>query len=223
MSRSGSNSTPWGRPQGRTRRGGRAGGFTLLELTVSMALLVIISILTFVVTNSTTEAVSVSETKEIVQAAVRDAMAVMTAELQLASKTSNAALTPPLDALEVSDEDYGELTFQVPLDASATQWSAPITYHFVNEDDHEGDGAHNGRLDDGEDLDEDGALTRRIVRIQDGVETPLGAVNDLSAVTFLLNTTSDVLTITLTASRPLLERDSEQVWAQATSSVYLLN
>ena len=61
MSRSGSNSTPWGRPQGRTRRGGRAGGFTLLELTVSMALLVIISILTFVVTNSTTEAVSVSK------------------------------------------------------------------------------------------------------------------------------------------------------------------
>ena len=218
-----SKSRPPRTQQGRTRRAGRAGGFTLLELTVSMALLVIISILTFVVINSTTEAVSVSKSKEIVQAAVRDAMTVMTAELQLASKTSNPALTPPLEALEINEGDYGQVTFQVPLDASATQWSTPITYRFVNEDDHDGDGAHNGRLDDGEDLDEDGALTRRVVRIQDGVETPLGAVNDLSAVTFLLNATSDVLTITLTASRPLLERDSDQVWAQATSSVYLLN
>ena len=209
--------------QGRPRRGGGAGGFTLLELTVSMALLVIISILTFVVTNSTTEAVSVSGSKEVVQAAVRDAMTAMTAELQLAAKTSNTALTPPLKALEVNDDDYGEVTFQVPLDASGMQWSAPITYRFVNEDDHDGAGAHNGRLDDGEDLDEDGALTRRVLRVQDGVETPLGAVNDLSTVTFLLNPTSDVLTITLTASRPLLERDSDQVWAQATSSVYLLN
>jgi len=219
----GSNSMPSRTRQGRTRRGGGAGGFTLLELTVSMAILVIVSILTFVVTNSTTEAVSVSESKEVAQGAVRDAMTAMTAELQLASKTSNAALTPPLEALEVSDEDYGELTFQVPLDASATQWSTPITYRFVNEDDHDGAGAHNGRLDEGEDLDEDGALTRRVVRIQDGVETALGAVNDLSTVTFLLNPTNDVLTITLTASRPLLERDSDQVWAQATSSVYLLN
>jgi len=223
MRRLGSSSLPWHTQQGRSPRGRGAGGFTLLELTVSMAILLIVSILTFVVTNSTTEAAGVSEAKEVAQGAVRDAMTAMTAELQLASKTSNPALTPPLEALDVSDDDYGELTFQVPLDASATQWSTPITYRFVNEDDHDGAGAHNGRLDDGEDLDEDGALTRRIVRIQDGAETTLGAVNDLSAVTFLLNPTNDVLTIMLTGSRPLLERDYEQVWAQATSSVYLLN
>jgi len=202
---------------------GREGGFTLLELMVSMAILVVVSILTFVVTNSTTQAAAVSEAKEVAQAAVRDAMTAMSTELQLASKSSNPALVPPLEALAVDEDSLDEVTFQIPLNAAGTLWSTPITYRFMNEDDHGGEGAHNARLEDGEDADEDGALTRRIIRIQDGVEEPLGAVNDLSNVMFTLNPTNDALTITLTASRALLDRDTEQVMAQATSNVYLLN
>jgi prepilin-type N-terminal cleavage/methylation domain-containing protein len=198
-------------------------GFTLLELTVSMALLVVVSVLTFVVTNSSTSAAGVAEAKEQAQAAVRDAMNATVAELQLASKTDNPALVPPLSALVVAPEDPGEVTFQIPLNNTGTQWSAPITFRFINEDDHEGPGASNGRLDEGEDADGDHALTRRIVRVQGGNEVPVGAVNDLTSVIFTMNPPqNNILTITLTASKPLPGRD-DQVWATATSRVYLLN
>lgn len=198
-------------------------GFTLLELTMSMAILTVVGFLTFVVTQSSTSAAGVAEAKEQAQAAVRDAMNAMAAELQLASKTSNAALVPPLSALAVTPGNPGEVTFQVPLNSTGSQWSSPIIFRFVNEDDHNGVGAMNGRLDEGEDTDGDLALTRRVVRVQGGQETPVGAVNDLSSVIFALNPPqNNVLTITLTASKPLSGRD-DQVWATATSRVYLLN
>jgi len=104
-------------------------GFTLLEVSISMAILVVVSLLTFVVTQSSTSAIAVSGAKEMAQASVRNSLADMASELALASKKSNVGLTPPLEALRVVSPT--EIVFQVPADKNGTVWSAPITYQFI--------------------------------------------------------------------------------------------
>ena len=199
--------------------GGRSvsrGGFTLLELTVSMAILTVVGLLTFVVTATSTSAAGVAEAKELAQASVRNAMTVMAAELSLASKKTNNALVPPLQALTVVSPT--EIRFQVPADINGITWSAPITYRFVNEDKN-----GNGRLDHGEDTDGDKGLTRHIVRIQGDTQRVIGAANDLSAVQFTLDASSGVLNIQLDGSRAIDNRRHDLVTARATSRIYLVN
>jgi len=199
----------------------RRDGFTLVELTVSMAVLTVVSLLTLIVARSTTSAVAVASAKEQAQSAVRDAVGAMTAELQLASKTSNTALIPPLNALAVTGGT--EVVFQVPADSTASTWSTPIRYRFITEDGGTGPGAGNARLDAGEDTDGDGVLTRRIVRIQDGVETVLGATNDISFAQFALTPAGDALTITLIATKCIQNHRRDIIQVTATSRVYLQN
>jgi len=196
-------------------------GFTLLEMTISMAILVVVSLLTFVVTTSTTSAIAVSQAKEMAQASVRNTLVDMTSELALASKKTNAALTPPLQALTVVSST--EILFQIPADSNGVVWSAPITYRFINED--VGANGGNARLDSGEDTDGDGALSRHIVRIQEGqANRVMGAANDVSSIQFALNPpTNDILTITVTATKATNNRRQDKISATATSSVYLLN
>ena len=195
-------------------------GFTLLEMSISMAILVVVSLLTFVVTTSTTSAIAVSQAKEMAQASVRNTLADMTSELALASKKTNAALTPPLQALTVGSST--EILFQIPADSNGVVWSAPITYRFINED--VGANGGNARLDLGEDTDGDGALSRHIERIQGETRRVVGAANDVSSVQFALNPpTNDILTITVTATKATNNRRQDIISATATSSVYLLN
>jgi prepilin-type N-terminal cleavage/methylation domain-containing protein len=192
-------------------------GFTLLELTISMAILVVVSGLTFVVTQSTTSAVAVSEAKEMAQAGVRNALTDMTNELSLASKKTNAGLVPPLAALQVVSAS--EILFQIPDGTSGTTYSEPITYRFENEDVN-----GNAILDSGEDKDEDGALTRHIIRIQGDTRRVMGTTNNVSAVQFSLNApTNDMLTITLTATKAVNDRRRNLISSTATSTVYLSN
>lgn len=196
-------------------------GFTLVELTVSTTILTVVSALMFLVMQSSTSAIGLAEAKETAQGALRDTLGAMTQELQLASKATNAALVPPLQALQVVNPQ--EIVFQVPVNSFGTVWSTPITYRFVNEDAGEHEGANNGRLDEGEDVDGDGALTRRVLRIQDGNARPLVPCNDLSSVQFALNATNDVLAIMLTASKATQNRRHDLSCATATSQVYLQN
>jgi prepilin-type N-terminal cleavage/methylation domain-containing protein len=200
----------------------RGNGFTLLELTISMAILVVVSLLTFVVTQSSTSAVAVSAAKELAQASVRDAMTDMTAELALASKKNNTSLVPPLQALTVVSPT--EIVFQVPANSTGTTWSALIRYRFVNEDIGLHGGAGNARPDSGEDTDGDGVLTRHMERTQGNTRRIMGAANNLSFVQFALNPpANDVLTITLTATVAISNRRHDLVSATATSRVYLVN
>jgi len=200
------------------RRG--SAGFTLIEITASLSILVIMSLLALVVTQSTTSAVVVSETKEQAQASLRNALAEMTAELSAASKKTNAALVPALAPLQVVSPT--EVTFQVPLSTSGAVWSAPITYRFVNED--VGANGNNGRLDSGEDTNGDGALTRHIARIQENKQSVIGTANDISDVVFALNAPkNDALTITLTATKAMNNARRDFVSVTATNTVYLVN
>jgi prepilin-type N-terminal cleavage/methylation domain-containing protein len=199
----------------------RDAGFTLIEITVALSILVIVSLLMLMVTQSTTSAVVVSEAKEQAQASLRNALAEMTAELSAASKKTNASLTPALAAIKVVSPT--EVTFQVPVSASGLTWSAPITYRFMNED--VGPNGNNARLDSGEDTNGDGALTRRIVRIQGGKQSVIGTANDISNVVFTLNAPqNDAVTITLTATKAVNNgRRRDLITATAANTVYLVN
>jgi prepilin-type N-terminal cleavage/methylation domain-containing protein len=201
-------------------RSSERSGFTLVEMTISMAILVVVSLLTFVVTQATTSAIAVSQAKEMAQASVRNALADMTVEVALASKKSNTAFVPQLDALTVVSPT--EIVFQVPAGSSGTIWSAPITYRFINED--VGPNGGNARLDSDEDTDGDLALSRHIERIQGETRRVMGAANDISNVQFSLNPpTNDVLTITVSATKATNNRRQDLISVTATSSVYLVN
>jgi prepilin-type N-terminal cleavage/methylation domain-containing protein len=208
----------------------RTQGFTLVELMISMAILVVVTGLGLVALQSSTTSIAVAKAKGDVQRSVREIMTALTRELQLASKRSDDSLTPPLLPLAVNATPASgspvEVEFQVPVDGSGRNWSNRIRFRYVNEDAN-----GNGRMDGEEDLDSDGVLARRIVRIQDrngdgdtadtGEVTPVGAVNDLSNVQFTLN--GDVLDITVTATKLVGVRRTNPVTARATGSIYLLN
>ncbi len=205
-------------------------GFTLVELVISMAILVIISALGIAALQTSTTSAATAGSKADVQGNIRDALSSMTRELQMASKSSDDSLIPPLQDVTVNANPAAgspmELVFQTPTNGSGRSWTQPIRYRFVNEDANE-----NGRLDEGEDLDGDGVLSRRILRIQDrngdgdtiddGERAPVGGANDLSAVQFTRN--GDIVTITLTAEKFLAGRRTDPVRVSVSCDVYLQN
>ena len=205
-------------------------GYSLLELTVAMAVLSAVGLLAMEGVRTSTAALSTTEAMSQAQSCVRDTMRVMCNELQLAAKRSNAALSPPLQPPQITANPVAgspiDIAFQIPLDLTATRWSSVIRYRFMYEDTN-----NNGRLDPGEDTDGNGVLTRCILRIQDrngdgdttdpGESTPIGGSNDFRDVTFARN--GDVITITLTANRLVAPRRTNPVTATETARVYLLN
>ncbi len=197
-------------------------GFTLLELAISMAMLLVISLMTLTVLNTANSAMALSQTKDEVQSSLRDVLIEMTMELEQASKKTDSGLTPPLQALTVPNAS--SVVFQVPVGNTGTVYSQPITYTFVNEDAN-----NSGLLDVGEDTNGDGALTRCVRRTQQGsITRALGSANTLSGVQFSLNVVPvgadrDVLTITVFAAAAVINRRNDLVTATASSSVYLHN
>jgi prepilin-type N-terminal cleavage/methylation domain-containing protein len=208
-------------------------GFTLLELLISLALLSVVSVLGFTVLAASGNVMNLAATQSTVDSELRDTINAMRGELQLASKTTNAALVPPLTAVTITNNPVAgspiEIAFQIPRDGTGNLWSSTIRYRFINEDANA-----NSKLDAGEDTNADKALTRRIVRIQDlngnGVTTDpgetrvVGGANDLSAVTFALDATKSVLTVTLTASRRVSNNPKRPpVTGTVTTNIYLRN
>ncbi len=196
-------------------------GFTLIEVMISTGILVIISVLMYSVLQNTVSAQAVAEAEELAQTSVRNAMMMMSQEIELAAKADHPALAPPVEAIDVPNAN--EVTFQIPVNNTGTVWSAPITYRFINEDaeDHEGGG--NGVLDEGEDVNEDGILTRHVLRIQEDSQQVVGGANDLSDVRFELNDNGDMLTITVSGTKRTTLRRHDLARATATARVYLLN
>lgn len=202
----------------------------MLELMIALGIIAIISMLGMTALESSTLAMSSSQSKEEVQSNIRDAISAMTRELQLASKATDDSLSPPLEQVTINlnpaPNSPVEIVFQTPTDGTGFRWSQPIRFRYVNEDSN-----GNGRLDNGEDADGDGALTRRIVRIQDrngngtttdpGEETPVAGANDLTNAQFARN--GDVVTITLTSQKFLGMRRSNPVSATVSHDVYLQN
>jgi prepilin-type N-terminal cleavage/methylation domain-containing protein len=180
-------------------------GFSLLEMSISMAILSIISLLGFIVLQSSTESAAIATGKNKVQSDLRDVMQLLTSEVREAytRRTIDAMIAPDeTEAIQVS-EDGESITWQTPVPVDGPGMvtvSAPITVFFENEDEN-----GNALLDDGEDTNQDGVLTRRLVRVQDGTETTLAAANNISAVQFALLPNSDTGNDMLTTLQISLE------------------
>lgn len=163
-------------------------GFTMLEMMVSSAIMTVISLLCFIALRASSESAALAQAKAEVQANLRDTLNELTQEVREAYTDRTVAPgfgTPiaPEDTESIAIAEEGlRVTFQVPVptDGSGNVTStSPISIEWRNEDTNTGDG-FNAVLDPGEDANEDGALTRRLVRIQDGLETVVGGANNIS-------------------------------------------
>ncbi len=195
-----------------------------------VAILAIISILGISALQTSSAALVTSSTKSVVQDNLRDALAAMKQEIQLASKTPDDSLLPPLEAVEVNANPAAkcptEIVFQTPEDNTALRWSNRIRFRYYNEDTNA-----NGLLDSGEDSDGDGTLSRRILRLEDknddgdtadpGEQSTIAGANNLSNVQFVLN--NNVVTITLTSQKLQGLDKTQPVTATVSTDVYLQN
>lgn len=205
-------------------------GFTLMELMMVVAILAIIAILGMSALQTSSSALVTASAKSAVQDNLRDALASMKREVQLASKTPDDSLLPPLNAVTVNANPAPrcptELVFQTPTDDTGLRWSNPIRLRFYTEDTN-----GNGRLDSGEDIDGDGTLSRRILRIQDrnndgdttdpGEQTIVAGANNLSNVQFVIN--NNRVTVTLTSQKFQGMDTTHPITATVSTDIYLQN
>lgn len=165
------------------------GGFTLLEMMVSVSILTVVSLLTFVALQSSARSNVMNAAKEEVASNLRDVLMAINAEVRQAYSTRTVNAAPPIApedafAIEITNGGKG-LRYCIPqpaADSPVPSASSAIEIIFRNED-----VSGNGLLDDGEDTNGDGALTRAIVRRQDGQERVLGAANTISDINFVLS------------------------------------
>ncbi len=205
-------------------------GYSLLEVMVASTVLGVVSLLGFVVLKSSNEAAQLTTAKVDVQNHLRDSMAVISSELReaVSSETTNRTGAPE-DLYSVAvDETGSAITFQVPEPLAGEDqfaYSTPITYRLENEDLN-----GNGRLDPDEDANDDGVLTRRIVRSQDGVDVPIASANSIDSVTFQLvanqatgNNQLTTVNIQLSGSKRYGPGEGKLVVSELESSIRLVN
>jgi len=169
----------------------RTMGFTLLELTIATAITAVVSALCLMGIMATAQTTRIIERESDCAWEMRNVLTQMTRELELAATVENTKVTPQVQPIAVtSNAETGMLdtiVFQTPV--TAATWSTPITYQYVNEDAN-----GNAKLDDGEDTNGDGRLTRRVIRRQtvDGAaqETVVGAASDIAAIAVTLFSTA---------------------------------
>ncbi|HRI87865.1 MAG TPA: prepilin-type N-terminal cleavage/methylation domain-containing protein [Candidatus Hydrogenedentes bacterium] len=205
-------------------------GFTLVELMMVVAILSIVSVLAILALQSSSSAMATAASASEVQGNVREALTAMKRELQLASKTPDDSLIPPLSAVRIVEnpavQSPVEIIFQVPRDGTGLRWSNDIRFRYVNEDVN-----NDGVLDSGEDVNGDGTLTRRIMRLEDvngdgdtndaGESRPLAGVNNLIDVDFAMN--GNVITVTLQSGKHLAGRTDQEIMSTVSTDIYLQN
>mgnify|MGYP006289374907 CR=1 FL=1 len=205
-------------------------GFTLLELMIVISILTFIGALSYVALESSTVSMATAATKADVMDDLRNTMLLLNQQLQTAAKTGDDSLDPILEEVEIVENPAAgspvEIAFQIPLDDTGQNWSERIRFRFINEDLN-----GNDVLDDGEDLDGDGTLTQRIVRMQDingdgfvnpEEETfPIGAANSITGVQLVRN--GDVINVTLNGRKFTNTRHETPVTATLAGRVYLMN
>ncbi len=210
-------------------------GFTLLEMTISVAILTIVSLLTFVTLRASTESSANNAVKEEIGANLRNTAVALTADVRQAYSERTVDADPPhapeeAFSLTVINSGKGiRYCLPEPVAGSVRPGaSQPITIEFQNEDTV---GGPNGLLDPSEDANGDGVLTRRLVRkVGTNVEV-IGAANNISNVTFTLqenvsdvSKTKNVLRIQLSGSKKVQSGGQYfQVTDQIESTIALEN
>ena len=205
-------------------------GHTMVEVMVSTAILTIVSLLGFVVIQTSASSAQLANAKVDVQNNLRDTMSALAAELREGVTQATTEETgAPEDLFPVAVEEEGSrITIQVPEAVAGEDmfaYSTPITFWLQNEDEN-----GNGRLDEGEDTNEDGVLTRRIVRTQDGEDTAVAGARTIDEVVFTLvenqaagNDEFTTVRIALSGSKRYGPGEGKLVAAEMTSNIRLVN
>ncbi len=206
----------------------RNNGFTLVELILASAILVIVSLLGFTAVQSSSRSININQSTSRVQDDARNVMLALTQEIEFAVKPAAMGLVLPPGVVGIEVRDNGRsVTFQIPTDNTFTRFSAPITFRFETEDalieNEPGYEFGNALLDAGEDLNNDGVLNRRIVRVQSGVTSVVGSANTIADAVFELLPEEDVLRVTITATQRI-ERDRPHLFRyQLQNDIYIMN
>lgn len=210
-----------------------ASGYSLLELLIATSILLVVSSLSMIVIQSSTESNVMGAAKEQVNADLRGTMLAVTSEVRQAYTDRTVDSDPPMapeDAFAVSVQDGGrELRFSVPRASTTSavpEPSPPVTIRFENEDSN-----GNGLLDAGEDSNGDGVLTRRLVRIEGADTRVIGAANNIADVRFTLEAslaesvdTQNVLLVELVGERTYGPgEEKKEVHAELVSRIHLEN
>ncbi len=205
-------------------------GFTLIEMMISLAVGMVVVMLSYLAFSSSHEAVRLNSNMAALQSDSRNAMRALGKEVQLAVKRPEAGLALPAGAKEltITAGNPGELTFVVPTDNTGAAFSNVVTVRFESEDKPDASVENgefgNARLDPGEDTNGDGMLTRQLVLIQDGRRRVLGSANSLANVTFGLSEDGSRLLVNMTAAVHMAVGGGGRLLRyDSNSAVFLMN
>ncbi|HOQ32515.1 MAG TPA: prepilin-type N-terminal cleavage/methylation domain-containing protein [Candidatus Hydrogenedens sp.] len=168
-------------------------GFTLIEVTISIALMGIISLLSFLALQSSVKSSSLSYAQNEIDSDLRNTFNELSELVKQAYSEVSTNVTPPTapagaEAIQVQNNGKG-LRFFIPVPVNTPaflQSSQPIVVQYENEDRSSEGVPPNAILDDGEDTNGDRALTRRLVMVQENNRRVIGSANCISNVEFQL-------------------------------------
>lgn len=207
----------------------RTSGFTLIELMISVAIVLVVSMLGYIAFSSSYEAIDLNRRIGTLQSDCRDAMRALSDEVQMAVKRAAPGLTLPAGAqeLRVNPTNPREITYVVPTTADGENFSPVRTIRFVSEDlpatELQNGEFGNGRLDPGEDTDGNGQLTRQLVLINGMERRVLGSAVSLANVAFDLSPDGSCLLVTMTAACPMARDTTRMLRVDTESAVYMMN
>lgn len=211
----------------------RNAGFTLVELSISIALIVLISLLGYLASSGSLKSVDLTQRMTTLQEELRSTMRALSDQVQPAVKAARAGLELPAGAQALTIVDTADphaISFTVPTDMTYTVFSGVTTIQFETEDlpaaSIENGQYGNGVLDSGEDKNGDAMLNRRLVMIRpDGTRQVLGGSSHLANVTFNLSADGSMLGVTMVATMRLETGKSKtrMLLYTLTSSIFLMN
>ena len=207
----------------------RQAGFTLIEMMISVAIVLVVSMLGYIAFSSSYEAIDLNQRMGTLQGDCRDAMRALSDEAQLAVKRAAAGQVLPAGAreLRVNPGNRREITYVVPTADDGTAFSTVRTIRFESEDlpaaGLENGEFGNGRLDPGEDTDGNGRLTRQLVLINGIQRRVLGSATTLANVAFDLSADGSCLVVTMTAVTPIAQDSARMLRVDTESTIYLMN
>ena len=212
--------------------GVRRAGFTLLELSISVALMVVVTLLGFIASSSSAKSADLTRRMTTLQEELRSTMRALSDQVQPAVKAPRTGMLLPQGATQalriVSTSTPTSITFVVPTNAAGTAYSGVNTIRFESEDKPATGVVNgqfgNGQLDSGEDTNADGRLNRQLVLIRpDGTRVVLGGSSHLANVAFTLSPDGSMLGVTMTASMRLEQSKTRMFLNTLTSNIYIMN
>jgi type II secretory pathway pseudopilin PulG len=211
------------------KRGSRHNaGFTVLELSISVALLVIVSLLGFIASSGSLKSADLTGRMTTLEGELRATMQTLSTQVQPAVKKARSGFVLPTGAVALTVVNPTTITYVVPTGMAGKTFSGLYTIQFISEDKPdatiEGGTYGNGELDAGEDTDGDGMLDRNLVLTRpDGTKQMLGGANHLANVTFALSADGSMLEVTMVASMRLEAGKTRMLLYTLTSNIYLMN